>query len=228
MLVSLAASLTLVASGVSLGFPAISLQQLTAEGLSEEDASWFGKKKVIDNNCSYIRTSFFRASKVPFSLMSNEFDPYVPEFRTNMNTVWFQQQAARSRSRRNEIRLYVAVRRLCQTDFMPVIAKMSRPTISPNSKITVLWNVTPCSFVCGYQCFRGTCCPIFRAENCWYIRTKLSITVFFILTTLGNTDVTVKRSEQITDNSTTGNCGNLINLYLNIAHILTPSFARSK
>lgn len=41
VLVSLIASLSLVASGMSLGFPAISLQQLIAEGLSEEDASWF-------------------------------------------------------------------------------------------------------------------------------------------------------------------------------------------
>jgi hypothetical protein len=44
VLVSLIASLSLVASGMSLGFPAISLQQLTAEGLSEEDASWFGNQ----------------------------------------------------------------------------------------------------------------------------------------------------------------------------------------
>jgi hypothetical protein len=44
MLVSLIAALSLVASGMSLGFPAISLQHLEAEGLSEDDASWFGKK----------------------------------------------------------------------------------------------------------------------------------------------------------------------------------------
>jgi len=44
VLVSLTAALSLVALGMSLGFPAISLQQLKAEGLSEDDASWFGKK----------------------------------------------------------------------------------------------------------------------------------------------------------------------------------------
>ena len=43
-LVSLAAAFSLVAYGMSLGFPAVSLQQLTAEGLSGDDASWFGKK----------------------------------------------------------------------------------------------------------------------------------------------------------------------------------------
>jgi len=41
VLVSLTAALSLVAHGMSLGFPAISLQQLKAEGLSEDDASWF-------------------------------------------------------------------------------------------------------------------------------------------------------------------------------------------
>jgi len=44
MLVSLAAALSLAALGMSLGFPAFSLQPLTAEGLSKDDASWFGKK----------------------------------------------------------------------------------------------------------------------------------------------------------------------------------------
>jgi hypothetical protein len=44
VLVSLIASLALVAVGMGLGFPAISLQQLKTEGLSEDDASWFGKK----------------------------------------------------------------------------------------------------------------------------------------------------------------------------------------
>jgi len=44
VLVSLTAALSLMALGMSLGFPAISLQQLKAEGLSEDDASWFGKK----------------------------------------------------------------------------------------------------------------------------------------------------------------------------------------
>jgi hypothetical protein len=44
VLVSLTAALSLVAHGMSLGFPAISLQQLKEEGLSEDDASWFGKK----------------------------------------------------------------------------------------------------------------------------------------------------------------------------------------
>jgi hypothetical protein len=49
VLVSLIASLTLVAVGMGLGFPAISLQQLVAEeGLTEDDASWFGKKSC---NC---------------------------------------------------------------------------------------------------------------------------------------------------------------------------------
>jgi hypothetical protein len=43
VLVSLTAALSLVAHGMSLGFPAISLEQLEAEGLSEDDASWFGK-----------------------------------------------------------------------------------------------------------------------------------------------------------------------------------------
>jgi hypothetical protein len=47
LLVSLVAALTLVASGMSLGFPAVSLQQLRDEGLSENDASWFGEKKKI-------------------------------------------------------------------------------------------------------------------------------------------------------------------------------------
>jgi len=41
VLVSLTAALSLMALGMSLGFPAISLQQLKAEGLSEDDASWF-------------------------------------------------------------------------------------------------------------------------------------------------------------------------------------------
>jgi hypothetical protein len=47
LLASLVAALSLVASGMSLGFPAISLHQLQEEGLSEDDASWFGEKKSI-------------------------------------------------------------------------------------------------------------------------------------------------------------------------------------
>jgi hypothetical protein len=47
LLVSLVAALSLVASGMSLGFPAISLHQLRDEGLSDDDASWFGEKKSI-------------------------------------------------------------------------------------------------------------------------------------------------------------------------------------
>jgi hypothetical protein len=47
LLVSLLAALSLVASGMSLGFPAISLQQLRDEGVSEDDASWFGEEKSI-------------------------------------------------------------------------------------------------------------------------------------------------------------------------------------
>jgi len=44
VLTSLTAALNLVAFGMSLGFPAISLERLTKEGLSADDASWFGKK----------------------------------------------------------------------------------------------------------------------------------------------------------------------------------------
>jgi hypothetical protein len=44
VLVSLLAAFSLVASGMSLGFPAISLHQLEAEGISEDDASWFGEE----------------------------------------------------------------------------------------------------------------------------------------------------------------------------------------
>jgi hypothetical protein len=44
LLASLIAALSLVTSGMSLGFPAISLHQLQDEGLSADDASWFGEK----------------------------------------------------------------------------------------------------------------------------------------------------------------------------------------
>jgi hypothetical protein len=47
LLASLIAALSLVTSGMSLGFPAISLHQLEAEGLSADDASWFGESAVI-------------------------------------------------------------------------------------------------------------------------------------------------------------------------------------
>jgi hypothetical protein len=47
LLASLVAALSLVASGMSLGFPAISLEQLRDEGLSEDDASWFGERNLI-------------------------------------------------------------------------------------------------------------------------------------------------------------------------------------
>ena len=85
VLVSLAAAFSLVAYGMSLGFPAISLQQLIAEGLSEDDASWFGKKSYqlqlfIPKNLIFLR--FFQS-------FERWIHPYVPEIRTNMNTKIF-------------------------------------------------------------------------------------------------------------------------------------------
>jgi hypothetical protein len=47
-LASLVAALSLLASGMSLGFPAISLHQLQDEGLTADEASWFGEKESIE------------------------------------------------------------------------------------------------------------------------------------------------------------------------------------
>jgi hypothetical protein len=44
VLISLIGGLSLVASGMSLGFPAISLEYLEKEGLSQDDVSWFGEE----------------------------------------------------------------------------------------------------------------------------------------------------------------------------------------